>query len=84
MNFLDQLKHSTRENHSIVCMGIDPVIEKIPIDNDNIEEKIFSFYSEIISNCKENDCLPGAVKPNYAFFGQYGFADADGPFYSDK
>jgi len=73
MNYFEMLKNSAREGNSIVCMGADPVIEKIPVEKASIEEKIFSFYSEIIRVCKEENCLPGAVKPNYAFFAQYGF-----------
>lgn len=68
------LINSTEKTCSIVCMGADPVIEKIPIEEKNIEKKISRFYSEIISACKQEDCLPAAIKPNYAFFAQYGFS----------
>ncbi|MFH1545051.1 MAG: orotidine-5'-phosphate decarboxylase [archaeon] len=69
------LKKSAEENRNIVCMGIDPVIEKIEkvAKGKNIEERLFNFYSEIIEEAKKEGVLPATVKPNYAFFAQYGF-----------
>ncbi|MEM4662823.1 MAG: orotidine-5'-phosphate decarboxylase, partial [Candidatus Diapherotrites archaeon] len=52
----------------------DPVIEKIPLKGKSVEHKIVKFYSEIISACKSEKCMPSAFKPNYAFYAQYGFA----------
>ena len=64
MNFTDKLE----KTESIVCMGMDPVIEKIPLGEQSPEKKIVKFYSDILNAVKV-----GAVKPNYAFFAQYGF-----------
>ncbi|MCX8190544.1 MAG: orotidine-5'-phosphate decarboxylase [Candidatus Diapherotrites archaeon] len=72
-NFIDFLKKSAEEKKSIVCMGFDPVIEKIPVKGKSIEYRIVEFYSEIIEACKYKGCLPAAFKPNYAFYAQYGF-----------
>lgn len=73
MDFIEMLERKALELNSIVCMGADPIIEKIPVQAESIEEKIFLFYSEIIEACSDNSCLPSALKPNYAFFAQYGF-----------
>ncbi len=73
MNYVDMLQEAAQKNNSIVCMGADPVIERIPLQNGNIEEKITRFYSELIEAAKGEDVLPGAIKPQYAFYAQYGF-----------
>ena len=67
------MEHAAKQNKSLACFGLDPVIERIPIKEGNAEQKIAGFYGEILDACEAEDCLPGAVKPNYAFFAQYGF-----------
>jgi len=56
-------------------MGIDPVLERIPVKERDIEKKIVKFYSTILNALKAGGKSAGiaAVKPNYAFFAQYGF-----------
>ena len=65
MKYLDLLEKSD----SLVCFGMDPVLEKIPIKEQSPEKKIVKFYTDIL------DAKPkiGAAKPNYAYFAQYGF-----------
>ena len=48
-------------------MGIDPVLEKIP------EGNIVKFYSDILDAMEGEDVSIPTVKPNIAFFEQYGF-----------
>lgn len=70
MNFLEILEKTAARNRSIVCFGMDPVIEKIPLQREDVNKKIVKFYSEILAAVADN---VAAVKPNYAFFAQYGF-----------
>lgn len=56
---------------SILCFGIDPVIEKIPLEG-AIEDKIENFFYPIIDALKKEKLI-STIKPNYAFFAQYGF-----------
>lgn len=74
MSFTELLSRKSAETKSIVCMGIDPVIEKIPVSEKNKEKKIVKFYSDIIAAAAAERAMPASVKPNYAFFAQYGFA----------
>lgn len=73
MQFNKMLKDSAKKFESIVCMGLDPVIERIPIEEGSIEDKITEFYSRILDQCEAENVFPSAVKPNYAFYAQYGF-----------
>jgi len=54
-------------------MGMDPVIEKIPIEG-KPEKVIKKFFSDILDGMASEDVFPGIVKPNYAFYAQYGFS----------
>jgi len=72
MNYIDILKKSADKFSSIVCMGLDPVIEDIPEKDDSIGNNIYKFYESILNKLIQKNIFPGAVKPNYAFYGQYG------------
>ncbi len=72
MNYIDMLKNSADKFSSIVCMGLDPVIEDIPEKVGTPGERISAFYEKILNKHIQKNILPGAVKPNYAFYAQYG------------
>lgn len=72
MTYLDLLRDASQKNNSIVCMGADPVIDKIPLKG-SIEDNITKFYSDILDAAEAETALPGTIKPNYAFYAQYGF-----------
>ena len=73
MSYVDNLRERAKDVKSIVCMGMDPVIEKIPIDGDTrlvIEE----FYLGILKEMEKRNSYPAVIKPNIAYFEQYGFS----------
>ncbi len=72
MSYLNQLKQRADLTKSIVCLGMDPVLEKIPLEG-TTEEIITQFYSDILDACEKENCIPAIVKPNIAYFEQYGF-----------
>jgi orotidine-5'-phosphate decarboxylase len=53
-------------------MGLDPVIEDIPFFKDSIHKTICAFYEDILNNCIASHVFPSCVKPNFAFYAQYG------------
>ncbi len=77
MDFIEKLKQRTKEVNSIVCMGLDPVIDKIPFPEDEKKESpgrvIAYFYLDILEEMKKQNVFPAIVKPNIAFYEQYGF-----------
>lgn len=73
MEYNEFLKKSAEERKSIACVGIDPVLERIPIKGKAAGETLVEFYSEIIEAFSSENEWPSAFKPNYAFFAQYGF-----------
>ncbi len=70
MNFAEKLEKSAEERNSIACLGMDPVLEDIPVKEQSPSRKIIKFYEDIIEATAGSI---GAAKPNYAFFAQYGF-----------
>jgi orotidine-5'-phosphate decarboxylase len=71
MNYLDQLRDKSDKYNSIVCMGMDPVLSEIPEEGD-VAERIFRFYENILNAIVKKQIFPASVKPNYAFYAQYG------------
>ncbi|MBU0953354.1 MAG: orotidine-5'-phosphate decarboxylase [Nanoarchaeota archaeon] len=72
MTYLDLLRTTTERTGSIICVGLDPVLEKIPIKG-NPEKVITKFYTDLFEAFQSENVLPGAIKPNIAFYEQYGF-----------
>ena len=71
LNYIELLRKKARETKSIVCVGLDPVLEKIPLKG-SPKEVIIKFYLDILDAFIKNNVLPAAVKPNIAFYEQYG------------
>jgi orotidine-5'-phosphate decarboxylase len=71
MNYLDLLRRSSDRFGSLVCLGLDPVLENIPLEG-SPGERILEFYETMISRMVSAKVCPSAVKPNYAFYAQYG------------
>jgi orotidine-5'-phosphate decarboxylase len=73
LDYIDTLKLSSDKFKSIVCLGLDPVIEDIPLTGDP-KTVIIAFYEEILNKILQKKIYPAAVKPNFAFYAQYGIA----------
>nr|AIF06745.1 orotidine 5'-phosphate decarboxylase (pyrF) [uncultured marine group II/III euryarchaeote KM3_195_B08] len=74
---LKLLRKYSEENNTILCFGIDPRFEDIipihPIARvQSPEERIMNYYFEITDKLLEENQI-AAIKPNYAYFAQYGF-----------
>lgn len=69
MNFQDKLNHIIKKNNSLVCIGLDPELEKLPKHLLNKKDPIFAFNKAIIDKTADLVC---AYKPNIAFYEAYG------------
>jgi orotidine-5'-phosphate decarboxylase len=72
MKYIDLLRTSSERLSSLVCMGLDPIIDEIPLKTESIYSTITTFYQDILNSILEARIYPSAVKPNYAFYAQYG------------
>ena len=73
MSYVEELRVRAKKANSIVCMGMDPVIEKIPIKGDSCQV-IEEFYINILKEMNIRNSYPAIIKPNIAYFEQYGFS----------
>lgn len=64
MNFKDKLAASTKRNNSLLCVGLDPEIAKLPASITG-DDKLFQFSKAIVDATAELVC---SFKPNSAFF----------------
>lgn len=72
MNYLEKLKASSQKYESIICMGLDPVMDYFPQEiKDSPEICISNFYERIFEKMIERNIYPSAFKPNQGFFLQY-------------
>jgi len=65
MNFKDKFKKIVKKNNSLVCVGLDPVIEKFPKHLLKKADPFFQFNKSIIDATNDLAC---AYKPNIAFY----------------
>lgn len=65
MNFLKKLGSAIEENNSLLCVGLDPVLEKMPSFYQNSKEPLFDFCRDIVD--QTHNFVMG-YKPNSAFF----------------
>lgn len=69
MKFKDKLNKIIQKNNSLVCLGLDPDLEKIPSNLNESSDVIFEFNKTIIDVTYD---LVAAYKPNIAFYEAYG------------
>ena len=65
MTFIDQLNAAWRRNNSLLCVGLDPDLEKIPAQLRERPDAILRFCCEIIDATAASAC---AFKPQIAYF----------------
>ncbi len=65
MNFYSKLRNSWEKSNSLVCVGLDPLIEKMPVHLRGNKNSIFEFNKSIIDLTAEHVC---AFKPQVAYF----------------
>jgi orotidine-5'-phosphate decarboxylase len=69
VNFLDKLDKAAKLNNSLLCIGLDIDLSRIPKFLLNKEDPIFSFNKAIIDETRDIVC---SYKPNIAFYEMYG------------
>jgi orotidine-5'-phosphate decarboxylase len=65
MNFIKAIESAWQKNGSLVCVGLDPDISKIPAHLHNLETPLFEFNKAIVDATADLVC---AFKPQIAFY----------------
>jgi orotidine-5'-phosphate decarboxylase len=69
MRFIEKLVSISRKNNSLLCVGLDTDLEKVPRSLLKNHDPIFSFNQKIIDSTCDLVC---AYKPNMAFYEAHG------------
>jgi len=74
MDFFEKIDKVMRESDSLLCVGLDPDVEKIPdaiaaLAKDDLAKALFEFNKAIIDSTHDLVCC---YKPNSAFYEAYG------------
>jgi len=72
--FLTQLRQSAKKSGSIICFGLDPVLEALPVGFEGIKGYV-DFMEQVFMEMKIKGLSPGMFKPNLAWW-----QDFDEPF----
>ena len=76
MKFIDKLNSIWAQNNSLVCVGLDPDLAKMPVCVKSGKNPIFAFNRAIIdATCKDVCCY----KPQIAYFAAAGAEDPTWP-----
>lgn len=67
--FFERLQHAWTSSNSLVCVGLDPDVAKIPVRFANSSQRIFDFNKEIVDATHDLVC---AYKPQIAFYNAVG------------
>jgi orotidine-5'-phosphate decarboxylase len=65
MRFFDTLREASHRHNSLLCIGLDPLPERIPAHVRSHPDPVFAFCAAIIEATADLAC---AFKPNIAFF----------------
>ncbi|HET7570071.1 MAG TPA: orotidine-5'-phosphate decarboxylase [Gammaproteobacteria bacterium] len=65
MTFIEQLEQAWARKNSLVCVGLDPALERIPAQIRHQPQPIFAFNKAIIDATAEYAC---AFKPQIAYY----------------
>ncbi|MCG8606219.1 orotidine-5'-phosphate decarboxylase [bacterium] len=71
MNFSDRLTETCQRQNSLLCIGLDPDVHKLPASLRAEPKPLFKFCAEIVESTKHT---AAAYKPNLAFFEAEGSA----------
>ncbi|MFH1785602.1 MAG: orotidine-5'-phosphate decarboxylase [Candidatus Micrarchaeota archaeon] len=70
----EKLIQFAKENKTVLCFGIDPDLQRIMVSLPAFPTKVAieHFFSDILDKLIDENAI-AAIKPNYAYFAQYGF-----------
>lgn len=66
-SWLKRLEIRNKTIGNTICMGLDPLLERIPLQG-NPSDQIKKFFLDILEEMVRQQVFPAVVKPNIAFF----------------
>ena len=68
MTFHRRLLERTRNIGNSLCVGLDPVMRKLPRTEGAAADRVRHFYADLLEAMIKRRLYPAAVKPNIAYF----------------
>ncbi len=72
MTYRQRLCDRIRESGNALCVGLDPVLSKIPPSDRSPADRIRKFYTDLLEAMSKSRLMPAVVKPNIAYFESLG------------
>ncbi|MFO7730594.1 MAG: orotidine-5'-phosphate decarboxylase [Spirochaetia bacterium] len=66
--YVEKLRKSSRENSSIVCVGLDPLPSCYPFPELPPAEQIVKTYEQLFEKMSARQMVPGSFKPNIGYY----------------
>jgi orotidine-5'-phosphate decarboxylase len=66
--YRQRLLDRTRKAANTLCVGLDPVLKKLPPSDGKPADRIRRFYADLLEGIAKTGLHPAAVKPNIAYF----------------
>lgn len=66
--YTDILKESYGLTNSLICMGLDPIIEFLPEQTGSLRKDLNTFFTSVFHEMKIREVFPGAFKPNIGYY----------------
>ena len=71
-SFTEQITHTLKTNHSLLCVGLDPDVSRIPADFQADAPDVARIRAFCLNIIEQTHDLVCCYKPNAAFFEQFG------------
>jgi orotidine-5'-phosphate decarboxylase len=65
MSFKEKLDKAVKKHNSLLCVGLDPDLDKLPAKFKTVKQPLFEFNKTVIDATADLVC---AFKPNPAFY----------------
>lgn len=66
--YRQRLLERTRSTGNTLCVGLDPVLKKMPAEGGSPADRVRRFYAALLEAMARRNLFPAAVKPNSAYF----------------
>ncbi|MXI87613.1 orotidine-5'-phosphate decarboxylase [Sphaerochaeta halotolerans] len=68
MRYQTLLKESAKNTGNVACMGLDPILESLPVSSGNLRTDLNSFFQQLFRRMNLAGLIPAAFKPNLGYY----------------